>query len=327
MYRVASLGLLFFLVVFQAVAQTSTQQINAAPTGSVCDEAHEANADPCEGQLEVNQLEVNQPDAEPAAGIPAASGVESASSSLTTKIEELAKPESDAGRAEGIGIAVQRRQPGFQWGAAVGQSMKLLAFQQGMMLATDKWARYSLVHGKFFSAYAASVKGGLRQWDDGDPFIDNYIGHPLQGAVTGYIQVQNDPAGRNVVFGGNRAYWKSRLKAMGWIAAYSTQFEIGPISEASIEKLGGFEYRNCDGCRMVQGAGWVDLVVTPTLGTAWMIGEDALDRYVVQRIEGRLGRGKWANLFRSVLNPARVGANALRMKAPWYRDRDHADAR
>ncbi|HUR36885.1 MAG TPA: hypothetical protein VM009_03645 [Terriglobales bacterium] len=249
---------------------------------------------------------------------------------MTASVDEraLAKPESDAaGTPAEISIAVQRPRAGFQWGAALNQSMKLLAFQQGMMLATDKWARYSLSHGKFFKQYVAGVKGGLRQWDDGDPFMDNYIGHPLQGAVTGYIQVQNDPAGRNVVFGSDRAYWKSRLKAMGWIAAYSTQFEIGPISEASIEKLGSFRYRNCEGCETVAGAGWVDIVVTPTLGTAWMIGEDALDRYVVQRIEGRLGRGKWANLFRSLLNPARIGANALRMKAPWYRDRDHMDAR
>src|SRR6185436_16512980 len=114
--------------------------------------------------------------------------------------------------------------------------------------------------------------------------------------------------------------WKSRLKAMGWIAVYSTQFEIGPVSESSIENLGGFDYQNCPTCKMVHGAGWVDIVVTPTLGTAWMIGEDALDRYVVRRIERKLGPGKWTNFFRAALNPASIAANALRMKAPWYRD-------
>ncbi|HUS18741.1 MAG TPA: hypothetical protein VMZ25_03750 [Terriglobales bacterium] len=249
------------------------------------------------------------------------------SSSRETKPESfigndaaLAKPESDV--LEPIDPPYRPRQ-GFQWGAALRQSGKLLIFQQGMMLATDKWARYSLTHFRFFPQYFSSVRGGLHQWDDGDPFLDNYIGHPLQGAVTGFIQVQNDPRGRALSFGNNKTYWKSRLKAMAWTAAYSTQFEIGPISESSIEKLGSFQYQNCNQCPLVPGAGWVDIVVTPTMGTAWLVTEDVLDRYVVQRIERKLGRGKWSNLFRSVLNPSRVAANALRMKAPWYRDRDH----
>ena len=247
---------------------------------------------------------------------------ENTASSFSAKVDGLpAKPEADNVALTGPVLPVRERK-GFQWGAALSQSARLLAFQQGMMLATDKWARYSLTHYKFFSQYVKAVKGTVTQWDDGDPFLDNYIGHPLQGAVAGYIQVQNDPQGRDAVFGKGRAYWKSRAKAMGWIALYSTQFEIGPISEASIEKLGSFEYRNCPDCKLTRGAGWVDLVVTPTLGTAWMIGEDALDRFLVRRAEGRFGRGKWSNFFRCALNPARMGANLLRLKAPWYRDRD-----
>jgi len=194
-------------------------------------------------------------------------------------------------------------------------------------LATDKWASWSVTHGKFFADYANSVSGGLRQWDDGDPFLDNYIGHPLQGAVSGFIQVQNDPQGRALHIGKSKAYWKSRLKAMGWSALYSTQFEMGPISEASINNMGGFLYQNCETCELTRGAGWVDLVVTPTLGTAWLVGEDALDHYVVRRIEGKLGRGKWSNFFRSVLNPARVAANLIRFKAPWHRDNRDAELR
>jgi hypothetical protein len=243
----------------------------------------------------------------------------------------LVKPESDLSATESLlaepVIAAARPHPGFQWGSALRQSLQLLAFQQGLMLATDKWSRYSVSRGKFFHDYAAAVRGGLRQWDDGDPFLDNYIGHPLQGAVTGFIQVQNDPQGRLLTIGKSKAYWKSRLKAMGWTALYSTQFEIGPISESSIQNLGGFSYRNCDTCPLTRGAGWVDIVVTPTLGTAWMVAEDALDQYVVRRIEGKLGRGKWSNFFRSVLNPGRVAANALRLKAPWYRDNRDTETR
>jgi len=237
------------------------------------------------------------------------------SSSAATKLA-LVLPESDA---EPIELAPPPRQ-GFQWGPALVQAARLTAFQQGMLLATDKWGRYSVTNGKFFKDYFNAVKGTFTQWDDGDPFLDNYIGHPLQGAVTGFIQVQNDPQGRALTIGSSKAYWKSRMKAMAWTAAVSTQFEVGPVSEASIQNLGGFLYQNCPTCPLTRGAGWVDIVVTPTLGTAWLVGEDALDRFVVQRIENKIGRGKWANFFRCALNPGRAAANLIRLKAPWYRD-------
>jgi hypothetical protein len=297
MYRVGFLGLLLLLF----VATSSAQSADLPCQG----EWSSAELDPC-------LLPYAEDDAR------AAKTSDQPQLLLTAESSSIVKPESDA--LTGPIIALERPRPRFQWGAAIRQSAQLLAFQQGMMLATDKWARYSVSHGKFLKEYFAAVKGGLRQWDDGDPFLDNYIGHPLQGAVAGFVQVQNDPQGRMLTFGKSKAYWKSRMKAMGWIALYSTEFEIGPISEASIENLGGFVYQNCPTCKLTRGAGWVDIVVTPTLGTAWLVGEDALDRYLVRRIERKLGPGKWSNFFRVALNPARVAANVLRLKAPWYRD-------
>jgi len=316
MFRVGSLvlGLLFVVLVSQSFAQ-SEQPLSCSHRWQ------EAEADAC-----LLPFAAAEAGADDGATAPVTASVAATADDgpFSSSRETLLKPEADI--AEPI-LPAQASRPGFQWGPAIAQSFKLLAFQQGMMLATDKWARYSVTHHKFFPQYFAAVKGGLRQWDDGDPFLDNYIGHPLQGAVSGFVQIQNDPRGRALTFSNSKPYWTSRLKAMAWTAAYSTQFEIGPISEASIEKLGSFQYQNCEGCPVVPGSGWVDIVVTPTLGTAWLVGEDALDRYVIQRLEGRLGRGKWTNLFRAVLNPARVAANALRMKSPWYRDRDYADLR
>ena len=49
----------------------------------------------------------------------------------------------------------------------------------------------------------ASIKG----WGDQDPWFINYIGHPLQGSVTGWIQVQNDPAAQGIEFGATKEYW------------------------------------------------------------------------------------------------------------------------
>ena len=30
-------------------------------------------------------------------------------------------------------------------------------------------------------------------WNDGNPVITNYVGHPMMGAITGFVQIQNDP--------------------------------------------------------------------------------------------------------------------------------------
>jgi hypothetical protein len=83
----------------------------------------------------------------------------------------------------------------------------------------------------------------MGRWGDGDDFLVNYIGHPLEGAVTGDIFIQNDPHGRSESFGKSGAYWKSRFRAMLYAAAYSAYFEVGPVlSEAALGNEGGYTY-------------------------------------------------------------------------------------
>lgn len=51
-----------------------------------------------------------------------------------------------------------------------------------------------------------------------------------------------------------------------------------------------------------------------------MIGEDALDRFVIRRVE-RATANPWIKLaVRTSLNPTRSFANLLRGKVPWHRD-------
>jgi hypothetical protein len=227
-------------------------------------------------------------------------------------------------RAQFIGftppIAVSSSKPkGFEWKTALAESANFLAIQQGIMFASDRYTREQFTHGKWFKTYMKAVRGN-DHWGDGDPLLDNYIGHPMQGAITGYIQIQNDPAGRSLEFENSRRYWKSRMKAMAWNAAYSTQFEIGPFGEASIQKLGSYQYANCvPGCPITNGAGLVDFVITPTVGTGWVIAEDMLDKYVPAKLERRFGNSAWTKLLRCVVNPARSAANILHRKTPWYR--------
>ena len=92
--------------------------------------------------------------------------------------------------------------------------------------------------------------------------VEVLVAHPLQGAVSARIYVTNSREASRSEFGSSRKYWKTRLYAMAWSAAWSTQFELGPLSEASIGNVG---LREKNGYSTMA---WVDLVVTPTVGTA-----------------------------------------------------------
>lgn len=196
------------------------------------------------------------------------------------------------------------------WKSIFWQSGAFLAIEHGFRFATEPGTREQF-GGSFFKDYGNAVKG-LGGWGDTDPFIVNYIGHPMQGAVTSYIYTNNNQTGKTAEFGANRAYWSSRLKAMAFSAAYSTQFEIGPIGEASLGNVGS---------SAVPGTmGWVDLVVTPTAGMGWQVTEDMLDRYVIRTLEKKIRWGPAIIAFRGILNPSRSFTNALRMRVPWHRD-------
>lgn len=196
------------------------------------------------------------------------------------------------------------------WKPILLQSAFFLSVQHGFRFATEEGTR-ELFGGPFFSDWGDSIRG-LHGWGDKDPFMVNYIGHPLQGAVSGYIFTNNHRTGKMAEFGMNSAYWTSRLKAMGYSSLYSAQFELGPLSEASLGNVGSTSVRGT--------MGWVDLVVTPTAGLGWQVTEDMLDQYVVKRLETKLRWSPAVVVFRSFLNPARSFSNAMRLKVPWHRD-------
>lgn len=205
------------------------------------------------------------------------------------------------------------RKDAFDWNAALRESLLFLGAQQTLRLAIEADSRAGL-KGPYWKDYFRTVKN-LRGWSDGDNFATNYIGHPIMGAVAGFIQIHNDPAGLRQELGSGSQYRKSRLKALAWSTLYSVHFELGPLGEASIGNVGKDPRKSTN-----HAMAYVDLVVTPVIGTGWLIGEDAVDRYLIARIE------RWTNnhtvrvLARSLLNPARSLANLLRFKTPWRRD-------
>ena len=196
----------------------------------------------------------------------------------------------------------------FDWRPAFNESMRMLLVQHGLRFAFQPYTRKRL-GGPFFRDWHQSVRS-VHGWGDSDPWIINYVGHPIQGSASGFIQIQNDPSARGVEFGNTPEYWRSRLKALAWNAAYSTQFEIGPISESSLGNVG----------QRKGTSGYVDFVVTPAGGFALMIAEDWLDKRFIQRWEEGTRSLTKRTFLRIALNPGRSVANLMRGKGPWHRE-------
>ena len=216
------------------------------------------------------------------------------------------EPVSPIAPSTGPAVIGNRKTTGVDWSALLRESFAFLSLEHGFRYLTEAGTRDP--HLAFFPGYAKSVTN-LHGWADGDPFLVNYVGHPMQGAVTGFLFVENDRKYRMVEFGRNRWYWKSRLRAAAYSWAYSEQFEIGAISEASLGHVQAFFPQQ----------GFVDQVATPSIGLGWMIVEDALDKYVIKPVDQRTNNGVIRMLVRAGLNPSRSMANAMSFEPPWHR--------
>jgi hypothetical protein len=193
--------------------------------------------------------------------------------------------------------------------------------------------RHLLLNKPYWSDYWASLQQfNMRRWNDGDSIQVNYIGHPMEGAIAGYIEIQNDPRGRELKISRDQRYWHSRFRAFLWETVYSTQWEIGPIGETAIFNQWGFTYPI--GCpphdlpcqdvdpKYTNNTGWVDFIITPIVGTLWLLGEDTIDRYVSDPLIQRHPNSFGIKLVRASLNPPASVANMLRGHFPWWRDYD-----
>ena len=229
------------------------------------------------------------------------------------------------------GTSAEPDKQGFHWGRALTESVTFLLIEQAYVVHTDfRWVVSE--NGIPFNHYWRDYKQSLSEWtqsgwDDGDPNWFGYVGHPIQGALTGFIQIQNDPKSEKLEFSKTKAYWKSRLKAALWNAVYSTQWNLGPLSEVTVEKYGSKDRLPwnangsypCNTNHCYTGVGQIDIVMTPLGGTGWLIGEDFLDKKIVRRVEEATQNRFLIDTVRVALNPIRSGANMLHGEHPWYR--------
>jgi hypothetical protein len=191
--------------------------------------------------------------------------------------------------------------------AALRDSLSLLAVEHGVRIAFQSKTRREL-EGPFWGDYTRSLRMP-EGWEDDDNWIVNYIGHPIHGAAAGLLWTEHDPVSRDVEFGLDARYWATRWRPLTWSAIYSVQFEVGPISEASIGNVG----------LKPNTIGWVDYVVTPVGGMGLAIAEDALDKFFVEWFERRVGSPVFRAIVRGAVNPARTMANVSAGHLPWYR--------
>jgi len=203
----------------------------------------------------------------------------------------------------------QKKESGIRWSPLVGSTLTFLTVSHAFRWAKEDYTREATVRGPYFKGVGSAI-GSLHGWADGDEFLTNYVGHPMEGACAGFIFSHNDPKYREEEFGKNRAYWRGKSRAFVFSALYSAMFEIGPYSEATVGKVQAYWPQQ----------GFVDWVVSPTIGLAWTLAEDSLDKYVVKRMESKVENPALRALVRGWLNPSRSFANLMTFKYPWHRD-------
>jgi hypothetical protein len=193
------------------------------------------------------------------------------------------------------------------WKGAFADSLRLLVLEHSTRIAFQEKTRREL-SGNFFGDYRRSLRVP-DTWDDGDGWLVNYVGHPIHGAAAGFIWLDHEDGSHDPKLGFSGEYWASRGRATAWAALYSFQFELGPFSEASVGNVG----------LRPNTTGWVDHVVTPVGALGFLVAEDAIDRYLIVRIESWTRNRALRAIARMALNPSRTLSTAVQGRAPWSR--------
>lgn len=204
------------------------------------------------------------------------------------------------------------------WGPMLIESLFFNTFEDAGNLYSGYWYRRETTKGNWWDRYIASAaEWRWDRWSDDNPLLDDYVGHPMMGAITNSIWIQNDPKGMTLSFENSHEYWDSRFRALAWSTFYSFWWKLGPTGEAAIGHNGDHYF--FDKGVLTNETGWVELVTTPIGGLGWTITEDYLDKHIVTKLESK-SHNPILLTIDSFLTPARGFANMLRFRPPWYRD-------
>jgi len=189
------------------------------------------------------------------------------------------------------------------WRSLLRDSMVMLLVQQTFRVTFEDSTRENL-GGPFFKEWFESAST-LCCWDDGDKTTTNYLFHPLMGSTSAFVFANSHRASQDTPIGANSRYWKAKGAQGIYAFIYGLNFELGPLSEASLGNV-GLEPGQMTFC---------DLVVTPGIGLLLSIGEDAARRHIIEPV--KRGHLVWGNTLAVLLNPTRSVANVFGGKRPW----------
>jgi len=187
--------------------------------------------------------------------------------------------------------------------------LQLTFYEHVMRIATQEFTRTQL-EGKFWPEYFDSVHVP-QQWGDKDHWQVNYIGHAISGGAFARIWMEQ----REPKEAGHATYFKGLGRALIYATLFSIQYEMGPMSEASIGNVG---LNPAD-------LGWGDYVWTPIGGVLWTMGEDAIDRYALTWIDKHVPFKMARVAARLIGNPSRMLANVGMNRTPWNRSDRNLD--
>lgn len=261
------------------------------------------------------------------------------SSSTNNAVPLAPSPQAGSFAATNSGadrISAEGKKESFHWGRALKEAGTFLVIEQAFVVHTDfPWVVSE--RDVPFNHYWRDYKQSLTRWWEvgwsaGENPMYNYVGHPIQGAITEYIFFQNDPRSRGLEFSKSKEYWLSRVKATIFNGVYSTQWSIGPISEMTVEKYGSNDRppwtpSGAFPCnpkieQCYWGVGKVNLVMTPVGGLGWILAEDWMDKNIVRRVEQKTTNRFLIDTARCTFNPIRAAGNILHGNRPWFRFRD-----
>jgi hypothetical protein len=259
------------------------------------------------------------PDA-PTPNFPGAPAPASSTGSDSTSVVAVIPPQ-DRNPPEDCSLDTSHsRQCRMHWHQLMIEGTLFNTFQDAGNLYTGYWYRVETTQGDWWDRYINSAAGwAWNRWSDYNPFLDDYVGHPMMGAITNDLWIQNDPRGMTVTQSNTWPYWRRLLRAGIFSTAYSFWWKLGPTGEAAIGHNGDHLIPDSSGQHSSNETGWVELVTTPVGGALWTMAEDAMDKHVVAPIEGQ-GRNPFGLLALSFLEPAHATANVFRWRPPWYRD-------
>jgi hypothetical protein len=189
------------------------------------------------------------------------------------------------------------------WRSLLRDSLVLLVVQHAYRIGFEDGTRENL-DGPFFEEWFASAST-LCCWDDGDRLTTNYLWHPLLGSTASFVFANNHRASEEAPFGNTSPYWKAKGAQGIYTFIYSLNFEVGPLSEASIGNVGlkPGEMTYCD------------FVVTPAIGLLISVAEDAARLHIIDRV--KRNHLYWGNTLAMLLNPTRAVANVMGGRVPW----------